>query len=165
MRPLTVTLETTPPVTITPGDPRDPQATALLKQSHALMESLFPPEDNHFLDISELCTPTIAFFVARQGDRVLGTAALADRGSYGEVKSMFVSPDARGLGIGQKLLKRLEAQARAQGHRAMKLETGSLLHEAHRLYARGGFCECGPFGDYTANSTSLFMEKPLETLP
>ena len=27
-------------------DPRHPQATALLKQSHALMESLFPPEDN-----------------------------------------------------------------------------------------------------------------------
>ncbi len=30
-------------VIIEPGDPRDPQATALLKQSHALMESLFPP--------------------------------------------------------------------------------------------------------------------------
>ena len=148
-------------VIIETGDPRDPQATALLKQSHALMESLFPPEDNHFLDISELCVPEISFFVARQGDRVLGTAALADKGDHGEVKSMFVSPDARGLGVGAKLLDHLEAQARAKGFGAMKLETGSLLHEAHRLYARSGFTECGPFGEYEANSSSLFMEKAL----
>ena len=148
-------------VIITPGDPRDPQASALLRQSHALMESLFPPEDNHFLDISELCVPEIAFFVARQDDTILGTAALADKGDYGEVKSMFVSPDARGLGVGMKLLEQLEAQARNLGHGAMKLETGSLLHEAHRLYARGGFTQCAPFGDYEANSSSLFMEKLL----
>ena len=148
-------------ITITQGDPRDPQATALLKQSHALMESLFPPEDNHFLDISELCVPSITFFVARQGDTTLGTAALANKGAYGEVKSMFVSPDARGLGLGMKLLATLEAHARATGLAAMKLETGSLLHEAHALYAKGGFTLCDPFGDYTANSSSIFMEKTL----
>ena len=148
-------------VIIETGDPREPQATALLKQSHALMESLFPPEDNHFLDISELCQPEITFFVARQGDKILGTAALANKGGYGEVKSMFVSPDARGLGLGAKLLDRLEAQAREMGLGAMKLETGSLLKEAHRLYARGGFAECGLFGEYDANASSLFMEKAL----
>lgn len=148
-------------VIIETGDPREPQATALLNQSHTLMESLFPPEDNHFLDISELCQPGIAFFVALQGDKVLGTAALANKGGYGEVKSMFVSPDARGLGVGARLLDRLEAQAREMGLGAMKLETGSLLREAHRLYARGGFAECGPFGEYEANSSSLFMEKAL----
>ncbi len=148
-------------VTITPGDPRDPQATALLKQSHALMESLFPPEDNHFLDIAELCVPSISFFVAKQGDTTLGTAALANKGDYGEVKSMFVSPDARGLGLGLKLLAHLEQFARDSGLSAMKLETGSLLKEAHRLYVRGGFTECAPFGAYEANSSSLFMEKML----
>ncbi|MCI2399756.1 GNAT family N-acetyltransferase [Aliiroseovarius subalbicans] len=148
-------------VSIEPGDPRDPQATALLRQSHALMESLFPPEDNHFLDIEELCVPQITFFVARHDETVLGTAALANKGSYGEVKSMFVSPDARGLGLGMKLLDRLEAHASVLGLSALKLETGSLLHEAHRLYARGGFAQCGPFGDYEANSSSLFMEKTL----
>lgn len=148
-------------VTITLGDPRDPQATALLKQSHALMESLFPPEDNHFLDIGELCVPSISFFVAKQGDTILGTAAMANKGDYGEVKSMFVSPDARGLGLGIKLLAHLEQHARDTGLAAMKLETGSLLKEAHSLYARGGFTECGPFGEYEANSSSLFMEKAL----
>lgn len=103
--------------------------------------------------------------MARQGgDRVLGTAALADKGGYGEVKSMFVSPEARGLGVGgAQLLEALETLARTKGgFAAMKLETGSLLAEAHRLYARGGgFTQCRPFGDYAANASSLFMEKAL----
>ena len=148
-------------ITVVPGDPRDPQATALLQQSHALMESLFPPEDNFFLNIDDLCVPEISFFVAREGDVVLGTGALADKGDYGEVKSMFVSPDARGKGVGEALLKQIEATSCAQGHAAMKLETGNVLYAAHRLYERAGFTKCGPFGDYPEANSSLFMEKKL----
>ncbi|NDW54729.1 GNAT family N-acetyltransferase [Aliiroseovarius sp. PrR006] len=148
-------------VQVVPGDPRDPQATALLQQSHALMESLFPPEDNFFLNIDDLCVPEISFFVAREGDTVLGTGALADKGAYGEVKSMFVSPEARGKGVGEALLQQIEATSRAQGHTAMKLETGNVLYAAHRLYERAGFTTCGPFGDYPEANSSLFMEKAL----
>ncbi len=61
------------------GDPRDPRATALLNASHALMQALFPPEDNFFLSIDALCVPGIHFFIARQGDGYLGCAALAER--------------------------------------------------------------------------------------
>jgi putative acetyltransferase len=149
-------------LTVERADPRDPAASALLKASHALMESLFPPEDNFYLDIDALTAPHIAFFVARQEGEVLGTAALADKGGYGEVKSMFVSEAARGLGVGAALLARLEQEARAQGHAAMMLETGNLLHAAHRLYARAGFTERARFGDYPDAASSLFMEKRLE---
>lgn len=148
-------------VTVKPGDPRDPAASALLKQSHALMESLFPPEDNFYLDIDALAQPQIAFFVALRNGETLGTAALADKGSYGEVKSMFVAEAARGLGVGAALLARVEAEARARGLPALMLETGNLLHAAHRLYARAGFIERGPFGDYPEANSSLFMEKRL----
>ena len=149
-------------LTVEPGDPRDPAASALLRASHALMESLFPPEDNFFLDIDALTAPHIAFFVARREGEVLGTAALADKQSYGEVKSMFVSDAARGLGVGAALLDRLEAEARARGLPALMLETGNLLHAAHRLYARAGFTPRGPFGDYPNAASSLFMEKRLD---
>lgn len=148
-------------IEVVPGDPRDPQATALLQQSHALMESLFPPEDNFFLNIDDLCVPEISFFVAQEGDTVLGTGALADKGGYGEVKSMFVLPDARGKGVGEALLRQIEATARSNGHGAMKLETGNVLYAAHRLYERAGFSKCGPFGDYPEANSSLFMEKKL----
>jgi putative acetyltransferase len=143
------------------GDPRHPQTTALLQASHALMEALFPPEDNHYLSIDALCVPEIAFFVAREGDTILGTGALKNATTYGEIKSMFVAETARGRGIADALLRQLEDHARALALPAMKLETGNLLTAAHRLYARHGFTPCGPFGDYTANETSLFMEKPL----
>jgi len=148
-------------VTVKRGDPRDPAASALLKQSHALMESLFPPEDNFYLDIDALTAPHIAFFVALKGGETLGTAALADTGSYGEVKSMFVADAARGLGVGAALLARLEDEARARGLPALMLETGNVLHAAHRLYARAGFAKRGPFGDYPDANSSLFMEKRL----
>ncbi len=143
------------------GDPRDPQATALLQASHALMERLFPPEDNHYLSIDALCTPDIRFFIAREGDTVLGCAALANKGDYGEMKSMFVSEDARGKGVADALIRQLEDYARELDLPMIRLETGDLLHAAHRLYERHGFVKCGPFGDYVANKTSVFMEKRL----
>lgn len=143
------------------GDPHHPKATALLRQSHALMQSLFPPEDNFYLEIDDLVDDTIAFFIARKGDDVIGTAALKNCGSYGEVKSMFVAEAARGLGAADALMRQLEDHARGLSLPVMKLETGTLLNAAHKLYARHGYATCGPFGDYAAGNSSVFMEKPL----
>ena len=142
-------------------DPRDPQATALLKQSHALMESLFPPEDNSYLDIEDLCADHIHFFTARDGDTIIGTGAVALKDGYAEIKSMFVAQQARGKGAADALLRQLEDTARAAQSPILKLETGNVLHAAHKLYARHGFTYCGLFGDYTRVGSSLFMEKPL----
>lgn len=143
------------------GDPRDPGVAALLRQSHALMQALFPPEDNFFLDIEALAAPGITLFVARQDGEIVGTAALAERGSYGEVKSMFVAETARGLGVGAALLARIEAEARARDLPVLRLETGNALQPALKLYARAGFTERGRFGDYPEAKTSVFMEKAL----
>lgn len=142
-------------------DPHHPQAAALLKQSHALMESLFSPEDNFYLDIDDLVAPHIHFFTAREGDTILGTGALMVKDSYGEVKSMFVSEAARGKGVAAALLRQIEDTATEEGISLLKLETGNVLHAAHRLYARQGFTECSVFGDYETAKSSLFMEKKL----
>jgi putative acetyltransferase len=142
-------------------DPHDPQATALLQQSHALMTSLFPPEDNFYLSIDDLCADNIHFFTARDGDKILGTGALAVNDGYGEIKSMFVSKDARGTGVGDALLRQIEDHAKTEFLRLLKLETGNSLHAAQRLYGRHGFRMCGPFGGYTASTSSIFMEKAL----
>lgn len=150
-----------PDIRVVPGDPRDPQAVNLLRQSHALMQTLFEPEENHFLDIDELCVPSIHFFVARDGHAAVGCAALANKGIYGEIKSMFIDPRARGKGIAHHLMRRLETEARAQGLGEIKLETGDKLPQARSLYSAHGYVECGPFGDYLANKTSIFMVKTL----
>ena len=140
------------------GDPW--AAKALLEASHALMESLFPPEDNHYLSIDALCVPDIAFYLAKTPD-VIGCAALKTKDGYGEIKSLYVDEAARGTGAADALMDALEAEARAQGLPVIKLETGNLLHAAHKLYARHGYTSCGPFGDYFDSPSSLFMEKTL----
>lgn len=141
------------------GDPRE--ARALLEASHAMMMALFNPDSNHFLSLDALAAPDIAFFVARRDGRVVGCGALARRQGYGEIKSMFVDPAARGAGVAAALMARLEAEAAAQGLDLLRLETGNLLEAAHALYARCGFTVRGPFGDYPAHPQSVFMEKRL----
>lgn len=143
------------------GDPHHPQATALLQASHALMRELFPSDSNHFLSIDALAGNGISFFMARQDDQVVGTGALANRGEYGEIKSMFVDPAARGAGVAGAILDALEVEARRQALVVLRLETGHALHDAHRLYERRGFAYRGAFGDYANDPMSLFMEKRL----
>ena len=150
------------PLAIERADPG--AAEGLLLASHALMDELFPSEDNHYLGLDALRAPSVRFFVARDGTAgaaVLGCGAVAVMEGYGEVKSMFTEPAARGRGVGLALLSELERQARSEGLRWLRLETGDELREAMRLYSRFGFTECGPFGDYEANSSSVFMEKAL----
>lgn len=143
------------------ADPRLPAPAALLEASHCLMRDLFPPEDNHYLSADALCAPDIRFFAARRGTRIVGTGALALREGYGEVKSMFVAESARGTGVADALLRQIEDEARSLGLPRLRLETGDALTAARRLYARHGFAPCGPFGDYAAGATSVFMEKRL----
>lgn len=146
---------------VEPGDPRAPAARALLMSSHALMQELFPAEDIYALDIEDLCTPDIRFFVARDGDTILGTGALALRADYGEVKSMFTAEAARGKGVAAALLRQIEDAARSENLPVLKLETGEALAAAIRLYERHGFSRCDIFGTYEPNSTSVYMEKQL----
>ena len=142
-------------------DPHHPQATALLRQSHALMQSLFSAEDNHYLEIDDLVADDIYFFTARISDQIVGTGALKVRPGYGEIKSMFVDETARGKGVADAILRQIDDQAREAGLPMLKLETGNLLHAAHKLYARHGFTTCGVFGDYVEAKSSIFMEKQL----
>jgi putative acetyltransferase len=141
------------------GDPR--AAQDLLEASHALMYALYAPEDNFALSLEDLRGPDVHFFIARDGTEILGTGALVACGTYGEVKSMFTGPDARGKGVGAALLRQIEDHARALGLPSLKLETGEELDAAIRLYERQGFVRCGAFGDYQPCDNSVFMEKML----
>ena len=150
-------------ITIQCEDPRDSDAEDLLRASHALMQSLFQPEENHFLSIDALAAPDVKFFVARgDGGAALGCAALAVRDGYGEIKSMYVADEARGHGVASDVLSRVEQEARSLGLPVLRLETGDLLDAAHRLYGRHGFDVRGPFGEYDDSPASIFMEKALD---
>lgn len=148
-------------VIVEPGDPREAEARALLQESQRLMQRLYPADQNHFLSVEALARPGVMFFVAREYDTTLGCAALAVHEGYGEVKSLFAAPFARGRGVGRMLMERLALEARALGLTALRLETGPKQPEALALYAAQGFVPRGPFGAYTEGPGSLFFEKRL----
>jgi putative acetyltransferase len=149
-------------VTIRREDPRQPEVVALIAYLDQLMASLYPAESNHLLDVETLAAPDVTFLVARINDKVIGCGGLRSHDAeLGEVKRMFVSPEARGLGLGKQILAAIEVEATRQGLRRLALETGIHQPEAIGLYRRAGFGECPPFADYKPDPLSLFMVKEL----
>jgi ribosomal protein S18 acetylase RimI-like enzyme len=61
-----------------------------------------------------------------------------------DIKRMWVSPQARGLGLGRRLLAELEA--RVEGG-VIRLETNRALVEAIAMYRSAGYVEIEPFND------------------
>ena len=74
---------------------------------------------------------------------------------------MHTAAPARGRGVAGGAARHLIADARAHGITRLSLETGSMdyFRAAHALYARHGFEECGPFGDYVLDPNSVFMTR------
>ena len=75
----------------------------------------------------------------------IGCCALMamDDGGF-EVAKMTVSPVARGLGLGRRLLEACETAARAAGAPRLYLETSSTLKPAGALYRSFGFVDLPP---------------------
>jgi putative acetyltransferase len=149
-------------ITIGPEDPAQPEIRALIDDLDALMVSLYPAESNHLLDIETLRQPDIKFFVARYDEVAVGCGAyrVLDP-KHGEIKRMFVTPVARGMRLGARLLLHLETDAWVAGIRRLSLETGIHQPEAIGLYERFGFTVCPPFADYQPDPLSLFMTKKI----
>jgi putative acetyltransferase len=125
-----------------------------------MFEALYPAQSNHLLDIETLAGEDTRFFVVRLNGEALGCGALWLHRQYGEVKRVYVRPQARGRKIGHLIMRTLEQEARALDLRLLRLETGVHQPEALGLFAAAGFAQCGAFGDYPADdANSVFMEK------
>jgi putative acetyltransferase len=140
--------------------PDQPEVIALITELDAYQDTLYPPESRHYLDLSSLAQPNVLFAVARDDAlRAIGCGAVVLYTEFGELKRMYVSPSGRGQGIGRKLLALLESQAIGRGCKLLVLETGPYQPEALALYAAAGYERRGPFGDYTDDPLSVFMQK------
>lgn len=78
-----------------------------------------------------------------------------------EVKRMYVTPQARGLGLARRILAALEDDARSAGRVRMVLETGTMQPEAIRLYGTSGYTPCDKFGLYRFHEESRCFAKRL----
>ncbi len=122
-----------------------PEVAGLLALSDDYMAGLYPPEGNFAVDLKALCQPDITLVVARLDGRAVGCGAVKILdGESAELKRIFVHDEARGHGLGRRIVAALEEIATAKGIRDIYLETGPLNVEAVRLYAAQGYRECGP---------------------
>ena len=78
-----------------------------------------------------------------------------------ELKRMFVSPEARGLGLAQQIIKELEEEAITQGFKTMILETLYRQVEAINLYQKVGFEIIENYEPYVGLANSVCMRKSI----
>lgn len=149
---------------VVPGDLADPRVIALLETHVTTALATSPRESCHAFDVSALRKPEISFWAIWDDDALLGVGALMDPGnSEGEVKSMHTARAARGRGVGGAMVRHIVAVAQTRALNRLNLETGSMDYfaPARALYARHGFTECAPFGDYRPDPNSVFMTRRL----
>jgi putative acetyltransferase len=144
--------------------PDQPDVRALVQELDTYLYSLYPAENVYALDIASLLHPSVLFAVARDdAGAALGCGAIVvtreNGAQYGELKRMYVRPQARGRGLARRLVDTLEARAAQLGCGKFVLETGPAQAEALLLYGRLGYRPCGPFGDYPEHPLSVFMQK------
>jgi DNA-binding MarR family transcriptional regulator len=107
----------------------------------------FDPSRKPFSD-NEMTPPSGLLLVARlHGDPVGCGAVTFLPGGVAYFKRMWVAGTVRGIGLGRRLLTELEARARANGARRMRLETRNELREAVALYRSAGYREVPAFND------------------
>lgn len=152
-------------LSITPEPISSPDARALIAALDAFLNDLYAPEDN-FLDLpaEDVDGRAGVFLVAREEEAPLGCGAVRKiSATTGEIKRMYVIPEARGKGVGRAVLGSLEAWARGAGLSSLVLETGPAQADALRLYRTAGFEPIPCFGPYRDAPQSLCLEKNLTT--
>jgi GNAT superfamily N-acetyltransferase len=111
-------------------------------------ETGFDPESSISADAGELTEPAGLLLVARLRGDPIGCGALKlHDADPAELKRMWVAAEARGLGLGKRLLGELEHRARNYGVSVVRLETNRTLVEAIGLYRSAGYREVPAFND------------------
>lgn len=123
-----------------------------LAQYYALLNERFEggydPGDAAPADADEFMPPEGVFLVARTLGEPVGCGALRKTDAEtAEIKRLWVAEDARGLGLGKRLLATLEAWAIDCGYSRVRLDSNKALTEALALYRKNGYAEVPRFND------------------
>jgi DNA-binding MarR family transcriptional regulator/GNAT superfamily N-acetyltransferase len=133
-------------------DPTTRDARWCIEQYYTELGTRFDAGFDPTLGISaephELMPPRGLLLVARLREEPVGCGALKFHDDApAELKRMWVAPQARGLGLGRRLLQELERHAREAGVTVLHLETNRNLTEAIQMYQHSGYQEVAAFND------------------
>jgi DNA-binding MarR family transcriptional regulator/N-acetylglutamate synthase-like GNAT family acetyltransferase len=139
-------------VEITPADPEHPDARYCLAEYVAELNRRstrgFDPSVGATALPHEVRRPAGQFFVAYLHGEAIGCGGVKHHpDAPAEIKRMWIAPQARGLGLGRRLLETLEACALSGGAHIAHIETSAVLAEALALYRSAGWVEVPAFND------------------
>ena len=131
---------------------RGPVARACLDHYFGELAARFPEGFERQTDgaaaLDDYRPPAGEFLVAQIAGEPVGCGALRLLSpQVGEIKRMWVAPQARGRGVARTLLAALERAARERHLRTVRLDTHSSLAEALQLYRTSGYHEIPRFND------------------
>ncbi len=125
--------------------PDDPGLARLLAAAFAELVARYGPRGRS--DV----LPGARYLVAVVEGEAAGCVALQplpEDPATGEVKRMYVAPEARGQGLARRLLEDLESLARELGYRRLRLATGKQAGPAVALYESSGYTPTPLYGRY-----------------
>jgi GNAT superfamily N-acetyltransferase len=79
-------------------------------------------------------------WIAETDRRIVGSAFVVEHAAtIAKLRLVYVEPDMRGRGLGQRLVREAMSFAKSSGYSRMTLWTNDVLHAARKLYIREGF--------------------------
>ena len=113
---------------------------------------------------TELSCRLSLWFVAMEGDKVVGYVGSQTVIDESDVMNIAVHPDYRRQGIGEALLETLADALREKGSRGLTLEARVSNTPAVSLYEKAGFRQVGLRKNYYRNpkEDALILRKELE---
>ena len=140
-------------------DPKRAEVIELIHQLDEYQETMYPPESNHLDSLDELSKTNVYFLAAYIDSEICGIGAVKVLNDYGEIKRLYVPEKYRGKGIAENIVKELENCLIKRSIFTARLETGVHQLGAIGLYKKLGYSKIAPFGGYTEDPLSVFMEK------
>ena len=141
-----------------------PQIKSLLAEyTRSLNRDLtFQDIDSELADPANKYSPPEGELLAAVEDGcVLGMVAYHRHSpSRCEMKRLYVRPEARGKGLGERLVGGIIAHAKASGYSEMVLDTLEPMHAAIGLYRKYGFEKCEPYY-HNPFADVLYMKREL----
>ena len=143
-------------------NPKDVDAIMLMDDLSESLENITGASGKNSFDSNDVLVPRSLFVIAYDDSgQAIGCGAIRPINEYtAEVKRMFAK--VKDLGIGTKILKHLETEARNMGYTSLLLETRVINKAAVNFYRKNNYIQIKNYGKYTNNLEAICFEKSLD---